>query len=59
MRNIEKQLRQMPPSKYDDPDEIGRALKRLGLGAVNIAKRFAGRLINKLPQDPPRASSIE
>jgi hypothetical protein len=44
---------------WDDPVEAFKNLKKLGLGAIRMAARFAGRVLDSLPKDPPRASSIE
>jgi len=45
-------LLQTPPSRYDDPDEIGRALKRLGMNTLKLATKFAKRVVRSIESFP-------
>jgi hypothetical protein len=50
--SLEKQIiYQTPPSRFDDPDEVGRALKKLGMTTVKLAVRFAGNVLNTIDKN--------
>jgi ribosome-binding protein aMBF1 (putative translation factor) len=52
MNRNKELLFQIPPTKYDDPDEIGRALKRLGMSTLKLATKFASSVVRSIESFP-------